>query len=252
MKRPDWYKFGWSLEIKNQSWTEDTENQVEFIIKALGLTGGERVLDLACGYGRHALALARRGFAVVGVDITPAYVEDARQSAAREALPAQFIFSDIRELSYDGEFDVVLNLADGAIGYLENDAENLRIFDVIAKALRSGGKHFMEICNAEHADRYFPKRHWEAGVKQLSLAQFGWDHTTRRMTYGGFSIPYDTPAAKPCIDMDNADPIRLYTTSELKHILCQRGMCMLQTYASFDGKEASAEELQLMVCSQKQ
>jgi len=60
MKQPDWYKHSWSLDMKNQSWTEDSENQVDFIVKTLELTGGERILDLACGYGRHALSLARR------------------------------------------------------------------------------------------------------------------------------------------------------------------------------------------------
>ena len=42
---PDWYKYGWDLSIKNQSWVEDTENQVAFLIKTLALTGGERILD---------------------------------------------------------------------------------------------------------------------------------------------------------------------------------------------------------------
>lgn len=50
-QKDDWYKHGWTLDIKNQSWVEDTENQVDFIIKTLRLTGKERILDLACGYG---------------------------------------------------------------------------------------------------------------------------------------------------------------------------------------------------------
>jgi len=49
---------------------QDTENQVDFIVNTLGLTGKEHILDLACGYGRHALSLARRGFRITGVDIT--------------------------------------------------------------------------------------------------------------------------------------------------------------------------------------
>ena len=59
-KSNDWYKYGWSLDIKNQSWVEDTDNQVDFIIKTLELTGKERILDLACGYVRHALSFAKK------------------------------------------------------------------------------------------------------------------------------------------------------------------------------------------------
>lgn len=78
-KNANWYKEIWTLSIKEMSWTEDTKNQVDFLIKVLGLTGKERILDLACGFGRHSLEFARRGFEVVGVDITEAYVEDARK-----------------------------------------------------------------------------------------------------------------------------------------------------------------------------
>ena len=251
MKRPDWYKYGWSLNIKNSSWTEDTENQVDFIIKAMGLKGGERILDLACGYGRHALALARRGFTLVGVDITPAYIEDAKQNAAREGLPAAFILSDIRDVAFENEFDAVLNLADGAIGYLENDEENLKIFDVIARALKPGGAHFMDVCNAEHARRHFPKKHWEPGEKALALAQFAWDEATRRMTYGGWDIPYGQPAQKPDIVMENADPVRLYDLPELEDILRQRGMEVTAAYCDYYGNPATHREIQLMVCARK-
>ena len=152
----DWYKHGWTLDIKNQSWVEDTESQVDFIIKTLRLTGKERILDLACGYGRHSLSLARKGYSVIGVDITPEYIDDARKTAKAESLNADFINADIRDVRFENEFDVVLNLADGAIGYLETDEENLKIFDVVSHALKSGGKHFMDICNAEHAEHYFP------------------------------------------------------------------------------------------------
>ena len=251
MKRPDWYKYGWSLDIKKHSWTEDTENQIAFVIRALGLTGKERVLDLACGYGRHALALARMGYEVVGVDITPAYVEDARENAAREGLPARFILADIREVAFECEFDAVLNMADGAIGYLEDDGENLKIFDAIARALRPGGRHFMDICNAGHAEKYFPKKHWEAGEKALALAQFDWDPGTRRMTYAGWDIPYGKPAQKPSDKMANADPVRLYSLPEVKEILAYRGLEVTAAYCDYRGSPASDKELQLLICSEK-
>ena len=54
---------------------------------------------------------------------------------------------DIRTITFDKGYDVVLNMADGAIGYLEDDGENHKIFSVIAKALKNGGKHFMDIIN---------------------------------------------------------------------------------------------------------
>lgn len=148
----NWYKKIWTLDIQNQSWVEDTKRQTDFVIEKLHLNGGEKILDLACGFGRHSLELARRGFSVTGVDITPAYIRFAKEKSQEEGLSVNFLCCDIRELRFDQNFDVVLNMADVAIGYLENDAENQKIFTSVSKALKHGGKHFMDIMNGSYAD----------------------------------------------------------------------------------------------------
>ena len=77
----DWYKKGWTMDIQNMSWVEDTKNEVNFLIDQLKLQGNEKILDLACGYGRHSLELARRGYDVTGIDITSEYIEYATEQA---------------------------------------------------------------------------------------------------------------------------------------------------------------------------
>lgn len=62
---------------------EDTKRQVDFLIDKLELKGNERILDLACGFGRHSLEFARRGYEVTGVDITPAYIRYAAKQAGK-------------------------------------------------------------------------------------------------------------------------------------------------------------------------
>lgn len=247
-KPSDWYKSCWTLDIKNMSWVEDTENQVDFIISTLGLCGTERILDLACGYGRHSISFARRNYSVVGVDLTKAYIDDA-VSTAKDLPNAQFICSDIRDIRYSEEFDVVLNLADGAIGYLESDEENLKIFDVISRALRPGGKHFMDVCSAEHAQAAFPKRGWAAGENEFSFSEFEWDPQTRRMLYGGGGFKYGEVAKKP--EILEGFPTRLYSISELEGIFKQRSMKIISTFSDYEGNPASNKNIQLMVYSIK-
>lgn len=242
---------GWSLDIKNQSWVEDTENQVDFIIKTLELTGKERILDLACGFGRHSISFARRGFSVVGVDFTKDFIDDAVKTAKSSFLEIDFILADIRDLKYDNEFDVVLNLADGAIGYLESDEENLKIFDVISRALKPDGKHFMDICNAEHAEICFPKRNWDIGSKMLSLPGFDWDKEKRRMLFKDWGITFGEIAKKPETIPEDTTGIRLYSKAELDDIFRERKMQIIKTYSNYYGKEASYKEIQLMVYSKK-
>ncbi len=252
MKEPnsDWYKSIWSLDIKNMSWVEDTNRQVDFLIEKMKLNGSERILDLACGFGRHSIALAQRGFDVVGVDITKEFIEDAKMTARNMNLKIEFSCGDIRNVICHGEFDVVLNLADGAIGYLEDENENLKIFDIIAASLKPGGKHLMDICNGEHAEMYFPKRHWETGAKSISLSEFSWNKETKRMLYGGYDIPLGKIAQAPkTIEPDSS--IRLYNKNELRQILSDRDMTIIETYSDFNGTPDSAKEMQLMAYSRK-
>ena len=122
------------------SFTKGTEQEVGFLSGALGLRAGQRLLDVGCGPGRHAHALARRGIEVVGVDISQRFVD----LAAADAPPgATFVRADARELVFDAEFDAAISLCQGAFGLagapaapLGGDADVLRS---IARALRPGG-----------------------------------------------------------------------------------------------------------------
>jgi len=248
-KKATWYKEIWSLDIKNQSWTEETKQQVDFLIKALHLRGNEKILDLACGFGRHSLEFARRGFSVVGVDITKEYIEDAKNTAEKEKLPARFLHMDIRDIPFFEEFDVVLNMADGAIGYLENDEENLKIFRVISKALKPGGKHFMDIMSADYADTHFPCNLWDMGEKGITLSQFEWDKATQIMLYGQNDFSYGDVLTAPCFEA--GDPIRLYHKKEIEQIMLANHMQVQKIYSDFSGSPSTENTLQMLVCSVK-
>lgn len=243
-----------SLNIKEMSWVENTEAEVDFVVEALGLTGSERILDLACGFGRHCLELSRRGYAVVGVDIEPALIADARQQATLVKLDVTFLQGDILELDICEQFDVVLNLADGAIGYFATEADNLKLFDVLARALRPGGRHVMATCSASHARKHFPKRHWEAGSRTLSLADFSWKGDTSRMIYRGHVLRFGEALA-PIPDRFEDEGqlgLRLYDLDEIARILGERGMTVTAAYGGYTtAVPASADRLMQVVCSTK-
>lgn len=248
--RSDWYKNIWDLNIQDQSWTEDTKKQVDFIIDELNLKGGEKILDLACGFGRHSLEFARRGFCVTGVDITAAYIDFAERCAKDENLNARFICCDIRDTDFTNEFDVVLNMADGAVGYLETDKENVKIFEIVSKALKPGSKHFMDIMNRDYAKTHFPCRLWDVGEKCLTLSEFEWESDTNTLIYGQTDYPYGTVLSKP--DIDEGNVIRLYPKDEIKWIFSDLKMTVRKTYSDFDGNPSSENKIQLMIYSEKQ
>jgi SAM-dependent methyltransferase len=138
------------------SFTKGTDQEVGFLVEAMGLAPGHRVLDVGCGPGRHALALARRGIAVVGVDLAPRFVELAREAAAAEGLACRFLLGDARDLpallADETPFDAAVSLCQGAFGLLGADAEgDGRVLAGMAGAVRPGGHVAVSAFNAYFA-----------------------------------------------------------------------------------------------------
>jgi SAM-dependent methyltransferase len=144
------------------SFTKGTANEVSFLVEQLGLEPGQRVLDVGCGPGRHAHELGRRGIEVLGLDISQRFVDLARRDA-----PAGVTFAraDARRLEFDGEFDAVISLCQGAFGLVGAgpgtvDASSLDadgdVLVGMARAVRAGGGVAVSAFSS-----YFMVRHLE-------------------------------------------------------------------------------------------
>lgn len=157
---PGWFNavaaFLGTAYLRN-AFTKGTDQEVAFLGDALGLEAGHRVLDVGCGPGRHALALARRGIDVLGVDLSADFVALASEAAAHDGLSARFEVADVRELAYDGEFDAVICLCQGGFGLL-GGRDEIDVFARITRAARPGG---WVALSAFHAA--FAVRHLEVG-----------------------------------------------------------------------------------------
>lgn len=116
------------------SFTKGTEQEVAFLVEALDLQPGQRVLDVGCGPGRHARALASRGMEVVGVDISPRFVELAADGAPAGAT---FHVGDARALPFDAEFDAVISLCQGGFGLVQGD--DAGVLEGMVRSVRPGG-----------------------------------------------------------------------------------------------------------------
>src|SRR3954447_1711460 len=212
----DWYRSAFPPEeTLKRPWADRTGAEVDRALAMLGAQGGERVLDMACGTGRHSHELARRGFEVVGVDISPDLLAIAEADAEAESLSATFLSADLRELDFDQEFDLVLNLNDGAIGYFETEEENHRTFEVIAAALRPGGGNLLQLPNVLYAEAHLPQKTWIAGEGMVELIDHRWEART----------PYLEGSTTPIIvgkTFERVKPIpfrhRLYSVDELAEI----------------------------------
>lgn len=222
----DWYETAFA-DTADMAWTDRTEPEINRALNMLRPAEGARVLDLACGSGRHSLELRRRGFEVVGADISPELLEIARRDADEQGLEVEFVGGDMRELEFDAQFDVVLSLNDGAIGYFETDEENLRSFDVISRALKPGGQHLMQLPNVLYAQKHLPQKSWISGDAMIELVEHRWNKSNRYME--GAMIP--ARDGEP-FDRDAGVRFRqrLYSVDELREILAGVGMTLETTF----------------------
>ncbi|MEM7286015.1 MAG: class I SAM-dependent methyltransferase [Actinomycetota bacterium] len=125
------------------SFTKGTDQEVDFLLDVLDLAPGGRVLDVGCGPGRHAHAMAARGLRVHGVDISQRFV-DLADAAGVDG--ATFERVDARALAFEGEFDAAISLCQGAFGLAGAVHEPVPVTDPdgeiltgMARAVRPGG-----------------------------------------------------------------------------------------------------------------
>src|SRR6188474_1082618 len=243
--QPDWYRSAFSAETTVvRPWADQTEAEIDRVLAMMRPPEGARVLDLACGTGRHSIELARRGFSVVGVDIADDLLEVASREAELQSVEgASFQEVDLRELDFEDEFDLVLNLNDGAVGYFETEEENHRTFEVIARALRAGGGNLIQLPNVLYAENHLPQKTWIEGEGMIELIDHRWDGHSRYLEGSTTPIVFGEVFERP-------RPIpfrqRLYSVDEMREIYHSVGMTFANVFRG-NGKPRPPKDTQFEV-----
>jgi len=126
---------------------EFSKKQVDFLVRELNLKPPLKVLDLACGFGRHANLLAKMGFEVTGVDLMDGFLEIARKEAKKLGVTVNYLRMDMREINFKNEFDLVILLFT-SFGYFDDDG-NLKVLKNVRDALKGGGHFCFDIPNRD-------------------------------------------------------------------------------------------------------
>jgi SAM-dependent methyltransferase len=201
--------------------------QIENAISLTGIKHGAKVLDLCCGEGRHSLELARRGFAVTGVDITELYLEKAQKKANAENLKIEFVNSDMRQFCRKATFDLAINMFT-SFGYFADKKDDEKVIRNIYDSLKPGGVLVMHMTSKEILARIFQERDWyEVGgmkvLEERAVSQnWGWMKTRWIMIRDGK-------------EKEVVSEHRLYCGTELEALLRGCGFSDVKIYGDLAG-----------------
>jgi SAM-dependent methyltransferase len=205
---------------------EATAREAAFCARALRLPSPGRILDVPCGDGRHALALAAGGHEVTGVDLAAENIQAAGDAAAAAGASAHFLRRDMRDLPWESAFDGAVCLGN-SFGYLDHDG-NTAFLAALARALRPGARVVLE--SATVAECVLPSlrgRSWWTAGDVTMLADNRYDPLEGRLA-GEFTFLKDGRMVRRSIWHS------VYAVAELRRMLGAAGLAVLDVHGDFD------------------
>jgi D-alanine-D-alanine ligase len=222
---------------------DNTQREVDLVIRAAALDRNDRILDLCCGQGRHSLELARRGFQdVTGIDRSRYLIRLARKRAAAENLAAAFHEGDARKFRrLDRSFHCIM-LMGNSFGYFEHKRDDEAVLDAISRALTPGGVLFLDVVDGDWMRANFEPRSWEwidqqhFVCRERALARDGERIVSREVI---------THAERGVI-ADQFYAERLYSRAQLITLLEQLGFEAVRDHGSLAANSSRGQDLGMM------
>ncbi|WP_420456952.1 class I SAM-dependent methyltransferase [Rubrivirga sp.] len=216
--------------------------ELDAVLRLVGQTP-ERVLDVACGPGRHAVDAARRGATVVGVDRSAFLLDKARRLAEREGVEVEWVHADMRDHVQGPPVDLVLNLFT-SFGYFADDADNARVLENAHRSLRPGGSLVVDVMGKEVLARIFSPSTVLDGpggmVVQRRRAIDDWSRMENEWTF----VQEGSVRVFEHVHW-------IYSGRELAQMLARAGFTDVDLFGDFEGAPYGSEASRLVAVARK-
>jgi ubiquinone/menaquinone biosynthesis C-methylase UbiE len=164
-----WYESlfeNYAKKYDQECYVNGTLGECDFIEAEIGGDKSVKVLDVGCGTGRHAIELTKRGYKVIGIDLSESQLKRAREKAKEQKVEVDFQKHDARSLPFKGEFDLAIMLCEGGFSLMETDEMNFEILKNATKALKDNGKFIFTTLNGLFPLFHSVKEFYESAAKE--------------------------------------------------------------------------------------
>jgi len=222
-----------SLEKMDECFLPGTAQEVDFLIGHLTLPPGARILDLGCGAGRHAIEFARRGYDVLGIDVSPTMLAEAAARAKEFGVVVDWRQGDLRQLASLAvpaqSVDLALCLCESGFGVLGSEEADLRFLYSVAHLLRDDAPLVITCLN---------------GIRKYRRLGAAFDYLTG-------IVHWQAPMEDRSLQEDQ----RIYTPSEMHLLLTMAGFADVAIYGCqpgyFAGQSLEPDDIEMMVIARR-
>ncbi len=221
----DWFNTEEYLDVYSHRNENDAKNLIDLILSKVNISPKSRVLDMACGAGRHSIIFAQLGYKVTAVDLSERLIKVAKKTADEINVKVDFIESDLRRFAVNEEFDLVVNLFT-SFGYLERDSENFKILSTAFNHLKEGGFFIFDFFNQGYVEKNLIK-------KTVDIIPGGLITQERRIENG--RIKKFITINKYDVEQKFFESVRMFKPEELTSAMVSRGFSVKELLGDFEG-----------------
>jgi len=243
-----------------KSGEEYAPKEVEVLVGIFAETDvhqGDSLLDLCCGYGRHALLLAEKGFKVMGVDLSPVMIGEAKELAKTRGIEdrVEFLVGDTREISKLlksklGSFNAIINMQT-SLGYYDDETD-VHILEQLNELASSGGVLVIDITNRDYVIRHFQPfeiselKHLP-GYEQHAHRRLNLENSRMENTWKFYKKEGEELKHIATIPLSS----RLYSLHELINLLETTGWKYVKSYGNFELQPVTSDMPRIIIVGKK-
>lgn len=222
---------------------ERTAQEVAGTVTFLDLSPGARILDLACGQGRHAVSLAQLGYRMAGLDRSVYLLRRAREAAEEADAAVEWVQGDMRRLPWGEQFDACVSLFT-SFGYFEEEEQNQQVLEEVCRVLTPGGQFLLDVSNRD----YYLLRMWPCSWRRYAGAII-LEETTFDPENCRFATSFTWVDEGRTETLSHS--VRHYTAPELQGMLHRAGLEPMELFGDFDGRPFDLDSQRLIVVARK-
>ncbi|MBM3933928.1 MAG: class I SAM-dependent methyltransferase [SAR202 cluster bacterium] len=221
----------WAASLEFPGWDGDiaTEEEVQVITAILNAEPGDYLLDVACGYGRHALPLAEGyGLLVTGTDISDGLITNARRRAVRRGIDIEYEVGDARDIPWVDQFQHAMVAFNSFSLFSPQDAP--LVLGRIRRALRRNGRLFMDLDNKSYSvNQVTHRKNWSLSPQGLTLQEIYLHEKRSVEVLRDLHFPAREDRVREFLAFK-----QLYSIEELTSLLLKCGFKAEQVYGGWD------------------